>query len=80
MAFVPTGYPPIRPSINGTAQDVYKRQGYHLVFVNGSPRTIDKLNEAKKYTIFTSSPEGVTSRVITGFEAYSLSLIHISFP
>ena len=55
----------------GFLSDCFSNAGYHLVFVNGSPRTIDKLNEAKKYTIFTSSPEGVTSRVITGFEAYS---------
>lgn len=55
----------------GFLADCFDDAGFHLVFINGSPRTIDKLNEAKKYTIFTSSPAGVERKIVTDFEAYS---------
>jgi len=55
----------------GYLADLFGDAGYHLVFVNGSPRTIDKLNEAGQYTLFTSGAHGTTEKVIQGFEAYS---------
>ena len=55
----------------GFLADLFGRAGYHLIFINGSPKTIDKLNEQKQYTLFTTGPEGTTRKIISGYEAYS---------
>ncbi len=57
----------------GYLADVFTNEGFHLIFVNGKPDTIDKLNEAGKYTIFTTVDGVATSRLISGYEAYSSS-------
>ena len=42
-----------------------------MIFINGSPVTIDKLNEQGYYTLFTAKADGLDKRRIEGFEAYS---------
>ena len=55
----------------GYLADNFDDQGFHLVFVNGRPDTIDALNKAGKYTIFTTENGEVSRKVVSGFEAYS---------
>lgn len=55
----------------GYLSDLFSRAGYHLIFINGSPVTIDKLNEQGYYTLFTAKADGLDKRRIEGFEAYS---------
>lgn len=55
----------------GYLADLFSRAGYHLIFINGSPVTIDKLNQQGYYTLFTATQNGLDKRVIDGFEAYS---------
>lgn len=55
----------------GYLADLFGEAGYHLVFVGRTPATIDKLNEAGRYTLFTTGTEGTTEKTISGYEAYS---------
>ena len=55
----------------GYLSDLFSRAGYHLIFINGSPVTVDKLNEQGYYTLFTAKSDGLDKRKIAGFEAYS---------
>lgn len=55
----------------GYLSDLFSRAGYHLIFINGSPVTVDKLNEQGYYTLFTAKADGLDKRKIEGFEAYS---------
>ncbi|MFR7473189.1 MAG: 2-dehydropantoate 2-reductase N-terminal domain-containing protein [Christensenellales bacterium] len=45
----------------GYLSDLFSRAGYHLIFINGSPVTIDKLNEQGYYTLFTAKADGLTN-------------------
>ncbi len=55
----------------GFLADLFTDAGYHLVFINGSTNTVDKLRAAGRYTIFTTENSQARSKVVTGFEAYS---------
>ncbi len=55
----------------GYLADLFGDAGYHLVFIGHTSGTVDKLNEAGKYTLFTTGTGGTTKKVISGFEAYS---------
>ena len=55
----------------GFLADLFSDAGYHLVFINGSTNTVDKLREAGRYTIYTTEDSKARKKVITGFEAYS---------
>ncbi len=55
----------------GYLTKMFSDAGYHLVYINGSTNTIDKLRAAGRYTIFSTIDSQVHSRVVTGFEAYS---------
>ena len=50
----------------GYLADLFSRAGYHLIFINGSPVTIDKLRGHGHYTLFTAKADGVDKRVIDG--------------
>ncbi len=55
----------------GYLADLFGDAGYHLVFVNRSTDTVDRLNAAGQYILFTSGSEGTTEKIVKGFEAYS---------
>jgi mannitol-1-phosphate 5-dehydrogenase len=55
----------------GYLADLFGDAGYHLVFINSSTGTSDKLNAAGKYTLFTTDDKGTREKVISDFEAYS---------
>ena len=55
----------------GYLADLFGDAGYHLIFINRSADTVDKLSAAGQYTLFTSGSEGTSKKIVTGFEAYS---------
>ncbi len=55
----------------GYLADLFGDAGYHLIFINRSTDTVDKLNAAGRYTLFTTGSEGTIEKIITGYEAYS---------
>ncbi len=57
----------------GYLSDLYSEAGFHLIFVNSKTDTIDKLNEAGKYTIFISNGDKLDKKIISDYEAYALS-------
>lgn len=55
----------------GYLADLFEEAGYHLVFINGSPATADKLSAAGQYTLFITDDKGTREKIIKGYEAYS---------